>query len=169
MLVLLFYLKMSYSTCISNVSSLPTTLQKDQTLKKRPQKNYRPVFNARHYMDFFYTHSYSQHLYNYNRNSTLEQHICKGNSVQHIMTSNECYVAYSASQASLPRKTAIVTNCHIRAFSSKMTWSLAVLAEIVLAGSKNRIQVLIFIGEWGEWGEWEKDKSILCFSIIQNR
>lgn len=142
MLVLPFYLKMSYSRCISNVSSLPTTLQKDQTLKKRPQK----IIDLCLMLDTTWISSI--HILTANTCTiTTETQLLNSIFAKEIQfnTSNECYVAYSASQAPLPRKTAIVTNCHIRAFSSKMTWSLAVLAEIVLAGSKNRIQVLIFI------------------------
>lgn len=36
----------------------------------------------------------------------------------------------------IPWKTTIVTNCHIRALSSKMTWPFAILAKITLADKK---------------------------------
>lgn len=36
---------------------------------------------------------------------------------------------------SLPRKVTVVTNSHIRAFSCKVTWPLAVVAQIALAGT----------------------------------
>lgn len=42
-----------------------------------------------------------------------------------------------AKKVSVPRKTTIVTNCNIRAFSSIMAWTFAVLAQIVSAGKKN--------------------------------
>lgn len=47
--------------------------------------------------------------------------------------------AKSRSQASLPRKATVVTNCNIRAVPSKMAWLFAVLAKVVLAGeTKNK-------------------------------